>query len=71
MPQKHYSVTGMSCGHCVASITEEVGEVTGVREVAVDLAASTVTVYGTDLDDHLVRAAIVEAGHGVSGPVPA
>ncbi|MFE3497449.1 cation transporter [Streptomyces sp. NPDC059175] len=55
----------------MASITEEVGEVTGVREVAVDLAASTVTVYGTDLDDHLVRAAIVEAGHDVSGPVPA
>ncbi|MFG2755775.1 heavy-metal-associated domain-containing protein [Streptomyces wuyuanensis] len=71
MTQKHYNVTGMSCGHCVASITEEIREVAGVSEVVVDLAASSVTVRGTDLDDERLRAAIVEAGYGVGDPVPA
>ncbi|WP_432076923.1 heavy-metal-associated domain-containing protein [Streptomyces wuyuanensis] len=71
MTQKHYNVTGMSCGHCVASITEEIRGVSGVSEVVVDLAANTVTVRGMDLDDERLRTAIVEAGYGVGDPVPA
>jgi copper chaperone CopZ len=71
MTEKHYSVIGMSCGHCVASITEAIREVAGVSEVVVDLAANAVTVYGTDLDDAKLRAGIVEAGYDVSDPVPA
>jgi copper chaperone len=69
MHQKQYNVTGMSCEHCAASIKEEVSEVPGVSEVVVDLAANTVTVHGTDLDDERLRAAIVEAGYGVTDPV--
>ncbi|MET7905449.1 heavy-metal-associated domain-containing protein [Streptomyces sp. NPDC005355] len=69
MYQKQYNVTGMSCEHCAASIKEEVSEVPGVSEVVVDLAANTVTVHGTDLDDERLRAAIVEAGYGVTDPV--
>ena len=34
-----YPVTGMTCAHCVASVTEEVAEVPGVTDVAVDLEA--------------------------------
>ncbi|HEX3613754.1 MAG TPA: cation transporter [Sporichthyaceae bacterium] len=60
-----YSVTGMSCQHCVDAITSEVGQVTGVSGVAVDLAASTVTVEGA-VDDAAVRAAIDEAGYAVA-----
>jgi copper ion binding protein len=60
-----YSVTGMSCQHCVDAITSEVGQVTGVSGVAVDLAASTVTVEGA-ADDAAVRAAIDEAGYAVA-----
>ncbi|MFF4350223.1 heavy-metal-associated domain-containing protein [Streptomyces sp. NPDC001530] len=71
MAQKQYTVTGMSCAHCVASVTEEVSEVPGVTEVVVDLAANAVTVHGTGLDDALVRAAIVEAGYGVEEPAAA
>ncbi|MEU7640104.1 heavy-metal-associated domain-containing protein [Streptomyces sp. NPDC039016] len=71
MAQKQYTVTGMSCEHCAASIKEEVSEVPGVREVVVDLAANAVTVHGTDLDDERLRAAIVEAGYGVDDPVAA
>jgi copper chaperone CopZ len=69
MSQKQYNVTGMSCEHCAASIKEEVSEVPGVSEVVVDLAANTVTVHGTDLDDERLRAAVVEAGYGVADPV--
>ncbi|MEU5300917.1 heavy-metal-associated domain-containing protein [Streptomyces noursei] len=72
MTQRQFNVTGMSCEHCAASIREEVSEVPGVSEVVVDLAANAVTVYGsTDLDDERLRAAIVEAGYGVTDPVAA
>lgn len=71
MAQKQYHVTGMTCEHCVASVTEEVSEVPGVSEVAVDLAANSVTVHGTDLDDARLRAAIVEAGYVVADSVAA
>ncbi|GES34606.1 heavy-metal-associated domain-containing protein [Streptomyces angustmyceticus] len=71
MAQKRYHVTGMTCEHCVASVTEEVSEVPGVSEVVVDLAANSVTVHGTDLDDGRLRAAIVEAGYVVADSVAA
>lgn len=56
----------MTCGHCVASVTEEVGEVPGVTAVEVDLASGRVDVLG-EVDDALVRAAIKEAGYDVVG----
>ncbi|WP_017607298.1 heavy-metal-associated domain-containing protein [Nocardiopsis xinjiangensis] len=61
-----YAVDGMSCGHCVDSVTEEVTEVPGVTDVAVDLEGKKVTVTseGT-VDDAAVRAAIDEAGYEV------
>ena len=39
-----YTVTGMTCAHCVASVTEEVSEIDGVTDVAVDLASGGLTV---------------------------
>ena len=36
-----YTVTGMTCGHCVASVTEEVQEIAGVTDVQVDLATGS------------------------------
>jgi len=62
-----FLVVGMTCGHCVASVTEEFQELPGVAEVNVDLVAggtSTVTVTTTQLlDDHAVQAAVEEAGY--------
>ena len=62
-----YTVHGMTCGHCVASVTEELQQVDSVRAVEVDLAAggtSTVTVVsGRPLHEHEVRAAVEEAGY--------
>ena len=59
-----YTVTGMTCGHCVASVTEEVQEIAGVTDVAVDLATGAVTVTSAEpLDASAVKAAVEEAGY--------
>jgi copper chaperone len=59
-----YTVVGMTCGHCVSSVTEEVGQVPGVTGVDVDLATGGMTVAArTDVDDAAVRAAVEEAGY--------
>ncbi|MFE2040578.1 heavy-metal-associated domain-containing protein [Streptomyces sp. NPDC059477] len=71
MAQRQYTVTGMTCEHCAAGITQEVTRVPGVRDVVIDVAAKSVTVRGTGLDDGLLRAAITGAGFGISAPVPA
>ena len=58
------TVVGMTCGHCVASVTEEVTEIPGVTDVAVDLASGTLSVTSdAPLDEDVVRAAVVEAGY--------
>jgi copper chaperone len=62
-----YAVNGMSCGHCVNSVTEEVSAIPGVRSVEVDLAAKTVTVEWADTaDDAAVHAAVDEAGYEIA-----
>jgi copper chaperone len=58
-----YTVTGMSCAHCVASVREEVGALPGVTEIDVDLATGRLTVAGRAIDDAAVRAAVAEAGY--------
>ena len=60
-----YSVPGISCEHCRVAIAGEVGQVTGVAAVDVDLAAKCVTVTG-GFEDAAVRGAIDEAGYDVA-----
>jgi len=60
-----YTVAGMTCSHCVASVSEEVAEVTGVDSVEVDLARGRLTVSGEGVRDEDVRAAVAEAGYEV------
>ncbi|MEU7916319.1 heavy-metal-associated domain-containing protein [Microbispora bryophytorum] len=61
-----YTVTGMTCGHCVSSVKEEIGEVPGVTGVEVDLATGIVTVESdSPLDAVTIRAAVEEAGYEV------
>ena len=61
-----YSVTGMSCGHCVAAVTEELTALPGVTGVSVDLVAggtSTVTITSdASIGNDKVHAALHEAG---------
>ncbi|TDE28650.1 heavy-metal-associated domain-containing protein [Actinomadura sp. 6K520] len=59
-----YTVSGMTCGHCVSSVTEEVEQIAGVTGVDVDLPTGRVTVTSdAPLDDALVKDAVEEAGY--------
>ena len=60
-----YTVSGMTCAHCVRSVEEEVGQVAGVESVAVDLESGRVEVAGAQVADDDVRAAVAEAGYEV------
>lgn len=62
-----YTVTGMTCEHCVRSVTEALTKLDGVTDVDVDLASGRVTVASDHvLDDAAVVAAVDEAGYEVS-----
>ncbi|GAB3201982.1 hypothetical protein GCM10027261_37910 [Geodermatophilus arenarius] len=68
MSTASYTVTGMTCQHCVASVTEEVSGIPGVTDVEVDLASGGLTVTSdAPVDDAAVRAAVAEAGYEVAG----
>ena len=59
-----WTVTGMTCGHCVASVTEELQEVDGVQHVAVTLETGEVVVTSAEpLAREAVEAAVTEAGY--------
>ncbi len=59
-----YAVTGMTCGHCAASVSEEVRQIAGVTDVEVDVPTGAVTVTSTEpLDQDAVKAAVEEAGY--------
>ena len=58
------TVEGMTCGHCVASVTEEISEIPGVTAVDVTLETGSVVVTSDQpLDTEAVRAAVDEAGY--------
>ena len=64
-------VSGMTCAHCVASVSEEIGEIPGVVEVDVELRsgeASRVRVTSAaPLDEAALRGAVEEAGYTLAG----
>ncbi len=63
-----FEVRGMTCGHCVQSVTAEVGSVPGVSDVQVDLPSGTVTVtVDMPVDRADVVAAVRDAGYSVVG----
>lgn len=62
-----FSVEGMTCAHCVASVTKEVGGIAGVESVDIELVPdgrSTIRVGSTGpIPENAVRAAVEEAGY--------
>jgi copper chaperone len=62
-----FTVSGMTCQHCVASVTEEVTELAGVTVVDVDLATGRLHVVG-DVTNEQVQAAVAEAGNYTAQP---
>ena len=68
MSTSTYTVTGMTCGHCVSAVSEEVGALPGVTGIAVDLPTGAVTVTSdAPLDEAAVAAAVEEAGYELAG----
>lgn len=68
--QTTVNVSGMTCGHCVSSVTEELTELEGVESVDVDLVAggvSPVVVTSTrELTKDEIEEAVEEAGYTVA-----
>ena len=63
---KQYTVTGMTCGHCVNAVTTEVGQVAGVTDVEVDLESGRLAVTGEGFTDEQIAAAVDEAGYALT-----
>ena len=64
-----YEVQGMTCGHCVRAVTEEISGLDGVQSVEVSLEDGSAVVAG-DPDPDAVRAAVAEAGYAVTAIRP-
>lgn len=62
-----YAVEGMTCGHCVRAVTDELSELPGVEDVTVDLVVGGLTAVtvtsGQPLDEASVAGAVAEAGY--------
>ncbi len=62
------TVTGLTCQHCVMSVTEEVAEIVGVSAVDVRLDTGLLTVLADrDVERDEIEAAVVEAGFELAG----
>ncbi|WP_182524773.1 heavy-metal-associated domain-containing protein [Nocardioides dongkuii] len=65
--QSTYTVTGMTCGHCEASVREEIGEIAGVQSVEASHETGRVVVTSDGpLDPAAVAAAVEEAGYALA-----
>lgn len=69
MTSKIINVDGMTCGHCVKAVTEEISKIPGVTEVNIDLHAgeiSPVTITaGDEISDADIATAVEEAGYSI------
>ena len=67
--REHYLVEGMTCSHCVASVTQEVSAIEGVNSVSVELnaggASRIMVVSSTPVDADSIRGAVTEAGYSL------
>ena len=64
MATNTYTVTGMTCAHCVGSVSSEVTKIPGVTDVQVDLASGRLTVTSDQpVEESAVAAAVDEAGY--------
>jgi copper chaperone CopZ len=63
-----FSVAGMTCAHCAASVSDELSELDNVTDVAVNLTTGAVTITSAgELSRPHVAAALAHAGHRLAG----
>lgn len=68
MTTQTYIVEGMTCAHCVRSVTEEVSAVPGVESAVVSLDERTVVITADEQPtEAAVAAAVAEAGYTLAG----
>lgn len=69
-----YGVNGMTCGHCVSAVQQEIEQLPGVHDVTVELVvggtSSVAVTSDAALDDAQVREAVDEAGYELVGDTP-
>lgn len=58
-----FSITGMTCDHCVHAVTSAAKDVPGVEDVKVSLDDQSAVVTGDAIDPARVIAAIEEEGY--------
>lgn len=59
-----WTVTGMTCGHCATSVTEEITEIPGVEDVDVTVETGAVVVTSAEpISREAIDAAVTEAGY--------
>jgi len=64
MAEFEYTVTGMTCGHCEASVRGEVSKIEGVQDVRVSAASGSLTIVASgEVANDAVLAAVDEAGY--------
>ncbi|WKN60422.1 heavy-metal-associated domain-containing protein (plasmid) [Rhodococcus opacus] len=62
------TVSGMTCGHCVSSVREEIGSIPGVTAVDVDLASGRVDIdSAAPIEQSAIAQAVDEAGYQLAG----
>lgn len=66
MTDSNFTVIGMTCSSCAMTVTEEVTQVPGVQDVAVEVATGRLTVTSdSTLDPALIKDAVEEAGYSL------
>ncbi len=64
MTTTEYQVTGMTCSHCEHAVSQEVGQITGVKHVEVSATTGRLVVISdAPVEDEQVLAAVDEAGY--------
>ena len=62
-----FQVSGMTCGHCVSSVTEEISQLAGVHDVKVTLENGELEFTADqEITRELVVAAVAEAGYSIA-----
>ncbi|ANW65554.1 hypothetical protein BCA37_20035 [Mycobacterium sp. djl-10] len=62
------AVTGMTCGHCASSVSEEIRGIEGVTDVEVNVGTGEVVIHADrDLGAAAIDAAVQEAGYSLAG----